>query len=140
MLNKLKLLCLVSAGLLITAPAMAVDLVGVHDLALKSDPRLQAAEFRREAVGENRKIARANLLPQIHARGSWNRGNSKTEVPGLEIPDSDIDNRNYGVSLFQTIYNQSNYEALDIARGQITQADAIYAIAYQDFLLRVSEG
>ena len=139
MSNKYKLFCLISAVLLFSSPAMAVDLVGVHDLARKSDPRLQAAEFRREAVGENRKIARANLLPQIHARGSWNRGNSKTKVPELDIPDADVDNRNYGVNLFQTIYNQANYEILDMARGQISQADAIYAIAYQDFLLRVSE-
>jgi outer membrane protein len=140
MLNKSKLLCLVSAGLLISSPAMAVDLVGVHDLALKSDPRLQAAEFRREATGEQRKIARANLLPQIGARGSWNWGTSKTKLPELDIPDSDIDNRNYGIDLRQSLYRQANYEALDIARGQITQADAIYEIVFQDFLLRVSEG
>jgi outer membrane protein len=139
MLNKIKLLSLVSAGLLISLPAMAVDLVGVHDLARKSDPRLKAAEFRREATAENRKIARANLLPQIGASGSWNWGTSKTKVPQLDIPDSDIDNRNYGIDLRQSLYRQANYEALDIARGQITQADAIYAIVYQDFLLRVSE-
>jgi outer membrane protein len=140
MSNKFKLLCLVSAGLLISSPTMAVDLVGVHDLALKSDPRLQAAEFRREATGEQRKIARANLLPQIGARGSWNWGTSKTKLPELDIPDSDIDNRNYGIDLRQSLYRQANYEALDIARGQITQADAIYEIVFQDFLLRVSEG
>jgi len=139
MLNKFKLLCLVSAGLLITSPAMAIDLVGVHDLARKSDPRLQAAEFRREAVGENRKIARANLLPQIGLSGTSSWGSTTTKVTNQEFPDSDIDNRNYGIDLRQSLYRQANYEALDIARGQITQADAIYEIAYQDFLLRVSE-
>jgi outer membrane protein len=140
MSNKFKLFCLVSAGLLISSPTIAVDLVGVHDLALKSDPRLQAAEFRRQATGEQRKIARANLLPQIGASGSWNWGTSKTKVPGLDIDDADIDNRNYGFDLRQSLYRQANYEAMDIARGQITQADAIYEIVFQDFLLRVSEG
>jgi len=140
MSNKFKLLFLISAGMMVSSPAMSVDLVGVHDLARKSDPRLQAAEFRREATGENRKIARANLLPQIGATGSWSWGTSKTKIPELDIPDSDIDNRNYGVDLRQSLYRQANYESLDIARGQITQADAIYAIVYQDFLLRVSEG
>jgi outer membrane protein len=139
MFNKLKLFCLVCAALLVSSPAAAVDLVGVHDLAQDNDPRLRAAEYRREATGENRKIARANLLPQLGASGSWNWGTSKTKVPGLDIDDADIDNRNYGVDLRQSLYRQANYEALDIARGQITQADAIYAIAYQDFLLRVSE-
>ena len=41
MLNNIKLLCLVVAGLLISSPATAVDLVGVHDLALEQ-PRSRA--------------------------------------------------------------------------------------------------
>jgi outer membrane protein len=140
MTNNLKSIFLVSAGLLVTFPAAAVNLVGVHDLAAKNDPRLRAAEYRREATTENKNIARANLLPQIGAAGRWTRGNSKTKVPGIDIPSADIDTSNYGVSLFQSIYDQANYESLDVARGQITQADAIYQLAYQDFLLRVSEG
>jgi len=139
MTYKLKLFFLVCLGWLFSAPAGAVDLVGVHDLAVKSDPRLQAAEYRREATMEQRKIARANLLPQLGASGSWNWGNSETDIPELDIDDTDIDNRNYGIDLRQSLYRQANYEALDIARGQITQADAIYSIAYQSFLLRVSE-
>lgn len=139
MSNTLKLLCLLCAVALFSTSAGAVDLVGVHDLAIDNDPRLQAAEFRREATGEQRYIARANLLPQLGASGSWNWGNSDTDIPGLDIDDTDIDNRNYGIDLRQSLYRQANYEALDIARGQISQADAIYALAYQDFLLRVSE-
>jgi len=134
-----KLLGLVGAGLLVSFPAMAVDLVGVHNLAAKNDPRLRAAEYRREAVGENRSIARANLLPQIGATGTWTWGTSKTKVPEVEIPDSDVDTRNYGAVLRQSLYSQANYESLDVARGQISEADALYQVAYQDFLIRVSE-
>lgn len=139
MSTKWKLICLVSGGLFITSPAMAVDLVGVHDLASKSDPRLQAAEFRRDATGENRKIARANLLPQINAGGNWSWGETSTKIAGQDLPDQDTETTVYEASLVQSLYRQANYESLDIARGQITQADAIYEIAYQDFLLRVSE-
>ncbi len=139
MTNKMKLLCLVGAAMLSSPPAGAVDLVGVHDLALDYDARLRAAEFRREATGEQRYIARANLLPQLGATGSWNWGNSDTDIPGLDIDDTDIDNRNYGLDLRQSLYRQANYENLDIARGQISQADAVYEVAYLDFLLRVSE-
>lgn len=139
MTNTFKIICLVSAGLLVTTPAAAVNLVGVHDLALKNDPRLRAAEYRREATAENRNIARANLLPQIGGEARMTRGNQRTTVPGVDIPSADIDTQNFGASLFQSLYNQANYESLDVARGQITQADAIYEIAYQDFLLRVSE-
>lgn len=139
MTNHFKLFCLVSAGLFFSTPAAAVDLVGVHDLALKNDPRLRAAEFRREATGENKAIARANLLPQLGAGGTWTLGTSKTSVPGIVIPDQDVNTANYNATLRQSLYRQANYESMDIARGQISQADAIYEIAYQDFLLRVSE-
>jgi outer membrane protein len=102
---------------------------------------LRAAEYRREATGENRAIARANLLPQIGAGGTWNRGDSDTDIPGFdETIESDIDTDNYRAELRQSLYRQANYEALDIARGQISQAEAIYSVAFQDFLLRVSEG
>jgi outer membrane protein len=139
---KSKIVCAVGLGLIASGPAHAVDLVGVHDLALKNDPRLQAAEYRRQATGEEKAIARANLLPDLGAGGSWNWGTSKTSiaVPGVNIPDEDIETSRYAVDLRQSLYRQANYERLDIARGQITQADAIYEVAYQDFLLRVSEG
>jgi outer membrane protein len=126
--------------LLLSAPAWAVDLVGVHDLAAQNDPRLQAAASRLEATRENKTIARANLLPQIGAGAAWNRGDSETDIPGFpQTIDTDIDTDRYGVELRQSLYRQANYESLDVARGQITQAEAIYQIAYQDFLLRVSE-
>jgi outer membrane protein len=135
---KSKLLGLVSTGLLVSSPVLAVDLVGVHDLALEYDPQLQAAEYRRQATAENKSIARANLLPQLGASGRWNWGETETKVPGLELDDSDIENYTYGIDLRQSLYRQANYEALDIARGQISEAEAIYQISYIDFLLRVS--
>ncbi|MDX1379891.1 MAG: TolC family outer membrane protein [Xanthomonadales bacterium] len=137
---KLKPICLAAAGLLMASPAWAVDLMGVYELALQSDPRLQAAEYRREATGENKAIARANLLPQIGVGGTWSRGDSETDIPGFDQTiESDIDTDNYRAELRQSLYRQANYEALDVARGQISQADAVYEVAFQDFLLRVSE-
>ncbi|NNJ66108.1 MAG: TolC family outer membrane protein [Xanthomonadales bacterium] len=141
MSKKIRLVSLIGAGLIAASPVYAVDLVGVHDLAFENDPRLRAADFRREATGEEKAIARANLLPDLAAGARANWGQSKTEigVPGIEIPREDIENNSYSVDVFQSLYRQSNYERLDIARGQISQADAIYEIALQDFLLRVSE-
>lgn len=137
---RIKSLGLFCAALFVSPAIMAVDLVGVHDLALKNDPRLRAADYRRDATGENRIQARANFLPQLDAGGTWTRGNSDTSISGTKISDEDTQTRNYDVTLLQSLYRQSNYEQMDIARGQITQADAIYEIAFQDFLLRVSEG
>ena len=133
------LLGLAGAGLMASAPAQAVDLVGAYQDALDFDPVLQAAEFRREATQENRKIARANLLPQLGASGNWRWGTTETAVPGLELDDNDIETNNYSLDLRQSLYRQANYEALDVARGQISQAEALYQSAYLDFLFGVSE-
>ena len=136
----LKPICLALTALALSAPAWAVDLVGVHDLALQNDPRLQAAASRLEATRENKSIARANLLPQLGGSASMSRGDSETEIPGFPMKiENDIDTNNYRLDLRQSLYRQGNYEALDVARGQIGQAQAIYEIAYQDFLLRVAE-
>jgi outer membrane protein len=139
MLNKIKPLWLVTCGLVVSPGLYAVDLVGVHDQALKNDPRLQAAEYRREAVGENKTQAWSNLLPQLGVSASMSRGNSKTSVAGDRISDTDTDNERYGATLLQSLYRQANYESLDIARSQITQAEAIYQFAFQDFLVRVAD-
>ena len=140
MLNKFKLLWIVCSSLMVSPAVMAVDLIGVHDLALKSDPRLKAAEYRREATAENKTQAWANLLPQLGASGNWSKGNTKTTIPDLDFKDERTKaDRNYGLRLQQSLYDQANYEQLDVARGQITQADAIYQTVYLDFLLRVSD-
>jgi len=131
---------LIAAALFIATPALAVDLVGVHDLAVKNDPRLQAAAYRRDATGENERQAWSNLLPTLSGSAAMNRGSSETSIAGTLVDDSDTSNESYGLSLRQSLYAQSNYENLDIARGQVSQADAIYNIAYQDFLVRVAGG
>jgi len=122
----------------ISSPAFAVDLVGVHDLAVKNDPQLQAAEYRKQATGENTRQAWSNLLPTIGGSAGMTRGSSTTSIQGTEVDDSDTDTDRWGFDLRQSLYAQSNYEQLDVARGQVSQADAIYDIAYQDFLVRVA--
>ena len=129
---------LMAAALLVTTPAFAVDLVGVHDLAVKNDPQLQAAAYRREATGENERQAWSNLLPTISGSASLTKGDNETAINGTTISESDIDSEAYGLNLRQSLYAQSNYEQLDVARGQVSQAGAIYNIAYQDFLVRVA--
>jgi len=125
--------------LMATSPAFAVNLDGVLDLALKNDPRLRAAAFRRDAVAENKTQAVANLLPHLGASATYDRGNSTVTLADTEVSDSDVSNDSYSVWLRQSLYHQENYESLDIARSQISEADALYQVAYLDFLVRVAE-
>jgi outer membrane protein len=131
---------LMAAAIFISFPVFAVDLVGVHDLAIKNDPQLQAAAYRKEATGENTRQAWSNLLPSLNGGAGMTRGGAKTSINSVEVNDSDTDTQSYRFDLRQSLYAQSNYEQLDIARGQVSQADAIYDIAYQSFLVRVAGG
>ncbi len=146
-LARLKPLALVLAGALAAPPALAVDIVGVYELAVKNDPQLQAAAFRRDAAGENTKLAMSNFLPSLSATGSMTQGDSEFTVNARDElgnpvsfgSSSDTDQENIGLSLSQSLYNQANYENMDIARGQVSQAEATYQGAYQDFLVRVAD-
>ena len=141
---------LMAAVFLISAPAFAVDLVGVHDLAVKNDPQLQAAGYRKDATGENERQAWSNLLPTLSGGAARTWGDAESKVGGYQIPPSDpvepfktesnVDTEAWRLDLRQSLYAQSNYENLDIARGQVSQAEATYNIAYQDFLVRVAGG
>lgn len=125
--------------LLGAAPAGAVDLMGVYELAEQNDPELRAADYQRRATGENPNQARAALLPQISGSASKTIGSSTAEVAGVEQPSSDEDTENYSVQLRQSIYDDANYGELGRARAQATQADWDYESARQTFLLRVAE-
>jgi outer membrane protein len=135
-----KKVVLMATAFFISSPVFAVDLIGVHDLAAKNDPQLRAAAYRKEATGENTRQAWSNLLPSLSGSAGTTRGNTKTSVsyPGVDDDKRDVDTERWGLDLRQSLYAQSNYEQLDIARGQVSQADAIYNIAYQDFLVRVA--
>jgi len=126
------------AGWLSMNPAVAVDLIGVHDLALRNDPVLRAAAFRRDATGENERQAWASLLPSLNGSAGMTRGDAITEIAGRRVADVDVDNENWRFDLGQVLYDQANYERLDLARGQVSEAEATYQLTYQDFLLRVS--
>ena len=133
--NNQKLLMV--AALLVTAPVFAVDLVGVHDLAAKSDPQLQAAAYRREATGENERQAWANLLPTLSAGAARDYGDNDTRVSATEFTetikaDSDIDTQAYRFDLRQSLYAQSNYEQLDVARGQVSQAAGLFHLPFDE--------
>jgi outer membrane protein len=136
---RLKTAIVAATALVSSASAQAVDLVGIYELAVNNDPQLLAASFRRDASGEFVTQARSALLPSLSGSGSMTRGDTQTSISGFgQISDNDIDQESYGVDLRQTLYDHSDYKRLDLARGQASQAEAVYRSAYQNFLVRVA--
>lgn len=137
---RLKPLAVALASIMTAPSALAINIIGVHDLAVKNDPLLQAASYRRDAAGENTRQARANLLPSLRASGSITKGSSETSVSGFGVvSDTDTDQENKNLTLSQSLFSLANWEQLSIARGRVSQAEAVYQGAYQDFLVRVAE-
>lgn len=126
-------------GLGLSLSAGAANLLTVHDLAARSDPQLRAADADRRAVYENRRQAISGFLPQISGSASLTEGTVDQTIGGIDIPQPDVDQESYNLSLNQSIWDQGNYENLRVARREVAQADANYQVEYQAFLIRVSE-
>ncbi len=125
--------------LLAAGTASAVDLVGIYELAATNDPQLRAASYRRDATGENVTQARSALLPYLAGSAGITRGDSETAIAGIgTVSNNDIETQSWGLDLRQTLYDHANYKQLEVARGQVGQAEAQYAAAYQNFLVRVA--
>jgi outer membrane protein len=139
MSRRLKPLVVALTAILSAPSAFAVDITGVHDLAIKNDPQLQAAMYRRDASNENRAQARSNLLPTLTASGSANRGSSQTSIAGVQVSDTDSDTESVRLTLNQSLYDPADYKRIEIARGQVSQGEAVYQQAYQDFLVRIAD-
>ena len=121
------------AGLLLVATSQAVaeNLVEVFESALESDPEFLAAGADNRAAQEIRPQARAGLLPEasLSLTTQWNERQ--------RYPDTRSDNVTLNVE--QPIWRQDRHIAVYQADSRIARADALYAAARQDLMVRVAE-
>ena len=121
------------AGLLLVAASQAVaeNLVEVFESALESDPEFLAAGADNRAAQEIRPQARAGLLPEasLSLTTQWNERQ--------RYPDTRSDNVTLNVE--QPIWRQDRHIAVYQADSRIARADALYAAARQDLMVRVAE-
>ena len=121
------------AGLFLVAASQAVaeNLLEVFESALESDPEFLAAGADNRAAQEIRPQAQAGLLPgaSLSFTTQWNERQ--------RLPDSRSDNLTLNVE--QPIWRRDRHIALDQADSRIARADALYAAARQDLMVRVAE-
>src|SRR6516164_4978492 len=154
-MNRAATLALVLLALPLAAPAK--DLIGVFEDALQNDPVIRQADANRLAARESKPQALAALLPQINGTAGWTRDHNSgiqtqifsvpnPNVPGTQqlvtaqLPDT-IDSTGYqwGLTLRQNVFSWSNWMALKAASHEVAQAEANYAAAEQQLILRVSQ-
>lgn len=113
-------------GIGLTASAQADNLYQVYQQAVKNDPTVLQSKAQRDAAYASIGSSRAGLLPQISLRLSAFK----------EGGDSNLEGNLARLSLSQSIYSAANWAGLDRAELVASQADASYALAKQNLILR----
>jgi outer membrane protein len=121
--------------------APAEDLLGIYDLAVKSDPVLREAEQTLYATREVKPQARALLLPNFGVTGDldYNRVESSGEnaFGSFDRTDS-FDTRGAAAVLSQSIYNRADWVRLSQSDNTIARAEAQYRDAEIDLMVRTT--
>ena len=128
------------------AGAQAADLLDAYQLARAGDPQFSAAESSRLVTREGAAQARAAMLPQIGASGSYGRresDDSGTQVLGGQpFPPSDTSSEStsqeVGVSLSQMIFDRSRFTRLAAQQSLARAADFTLESAGDTLITRTS--
>src|SRR5438552_2449505 len=130
--------------------ASAISLMQVYQQALFSDPTFKSAQAQYLATKENVPIARAALLPNLALTGSslrqhinqpTNAGFVTQTTSGSFIPlETNFYNtfNNYILNVSQPIFNAAAWAQLSDATFQVKAAEANFAAAAQDLMLRTA--
>jgi len=133
-----------AAGLALFSSVLhAEDLTAVFNLARDNDPKFRAAESNYLAGREKLPQARSTLMPTINARAARDRNDSETRtdafIPGRPSGRFDYSSTEYTLNLSQPVYNGVIFSGLKQAKAEVRRAEAEYAAAGQDLVLRVAE-
>lgn len=113
--------------------AHAEDLVQVYALAAQNDAQIKAARATRDSTLESRPQAMAQLLPNLYLSGDANRVHTSGDSSGTDTKTS------LGLNLSVPVYRRELWVQLDQADDQIAQAEAEYAAAEQDLIVRTAQ-
>jgi len=133
----MRILSLLSLVVCLPVAGFAADLLDVYQLARQNDTRLQAAYHAREAVRQNKPLARSLLLPQID--GSATYGIERTEISGGEEDSTDVfEPYDYGLDLTQVVFDLGAFLRQGQAGDEVAVAETEYRAEEQALLLRTT--
>lgn len=130
----MKKLPLLLSCLFATTPVLATDLMQVYRDALNNDMQFAAARATVEAGREKLPQGLAGLLPTISATANTTMNNNT--YTGVE---RNFNSNGYNVSLTQPLFRWQNFVQYGQSRLQVAQAEATFAQARQELILRVAQ-
>lgn len=128
------------ASALFASAVQAADLMQVYRAAQENDPTFAAARATLDAGREKAPQGRAGLLPSLTLSGNtvWNE-NDLSSRGGPSIAKQRFNSNGYQLTLSQPLFRWQNWVAYDQAKLQVMQAEASFAEARQDLILRVAQ-
>ncbi|MDR2613733.1 MAG: TolC family outer membrane protein [Candidatus Accumulibacter sp.] len=120
------------------ARAFCSDLTQVYREALANDAQYAAARAALEAEREKLPQGRAGLLPTIGATASSAWNDNRVHNDGQPSWKNDYNTHAYNVSLTQPLFRWQNVIQYGQAKWQVARAEAVFAQASQELILRVA--
>lgn len=120
---------------LIATDASAIDLVQAYQAALANDAQVASALNNLGAIRERVPQAQAALRPAANASAQILRQMADTNL----APRRDFTSQVYGINLSYPLFRLQNVEQLEQSRLQVGVAEAQYAQARQDLIVRVTQ-
>jgi len=126
---------------LFVSPLHAADLMQVYREAQQNDPSFAAAQATLEAGREKMPQGRAGLLPSLNLSGNsaWNENEVSFRANPALNANPQFNSNGYQLTLSQPLFRWQNWVAYDQSKIQVAQAEASFAQARQDLILRVSQ-
>jgi outer membrane protein len=129
----------IALAVALSAPAYASDLLEVYRLAQASDPTIASARYTLDGVHQKIPQALAGLLPVIAATGNEGDTRADTAFTGVPPVDRNMKSWTWNLQLTQPLVRFGNLYAYRESQFVVEQAEAQYAQAQQDLLLRVAQ-
>ena len=126
---------LVGAVLAATSPqvfANSLGLTDVYQMALTHDAQLAQAQSEYQADMQGLDTARATLLPQIKADGSYFVTDSSND-------SFDVNTQSLSLTLDQSLYRHENWAQYEKSKYLVESAEATLQKSQQDLIIRVTE-
>ncbi|MCO6553651.1 MAG: outer membrane channel protein TolC [Gilliamella sp.] len=121
-------------GLALSQSVFAENLIQVYEQAKETNPDLRSSLSEKNKAYAAISGSRASLLPQVGLSASYGVTHGRRDTSGVKSKSGNL----YQVALSQSIFNFSNWKALDITKKQASIADIAYQYQGQTLILNTS--
>jgi outer membrane protein len=110
--------------------------LAIYELALQNDPQLRAAEEQLNSARQTENIAKAQLRPTIGLGAAYDYSDRDIKESRLPLEDDTFSDVALGLNLTMPLYRREFLIQLEQADSTIAQAEAQYAAAQIDLMVR----